>query len=178
MKLPPWRAQLRGSLKTGAESATPARICVVGIGNELRGDDAFGPRVIRALTARRTLARDPRLLLLEAGSAPENHTGPIRAFGPDYVLFIDAVQMGATPGAIACMALPAADGFSASTHGLPLQMLARYLSAEIGCTVLLLGVQPLTLDFGAPLSAAMRAAITEITGQLPLELKRPRTGSR
>ena len=37
---------------------------------------------------------------------------------------------------------------SASTHSLPLSILARYLILEINCTVTLLGIQPGSNDVG------------------------------
>src|ERR1051325_6034884 len=82
------------------------------------------------------------VLIIEAGHAPENTTGELRKFAPDLVLIIDAADMGESPGTIQWIPEESIDGMSASTHSLPLSMLARYLRLEINCTVVLLGIQP------------------------------------
>jgi hydrogenase 3 maturation protease len=133
------------------------RLAVVGIGQSLRGDDGLGPAFISAL--RHRLKADDRLLLLDGGAAPENATGRLRRFRPDLVLLIDAAQLDAPPGAIAILDWRAADGLSAATHALPPSLLAAYLTAELGCLVLLLGIQPAQTNFGRPLSTAVRTSL-------------------
>ena len=46
----------------------PARVAVLGVGNEMNGDDGAGVRVVRALAAR--LAATPGLLLIDGGRGP------------------------------------------------------------------------------------------------------------
>jgi hydrogenase 3 maturation protease len=57
-------------------------------------------------------------------------------------------------------------GLSASTHTLPPYLLGRYLSAELGCQVGVLGVQPASLAFDAPVSDAVLRAVGEIAAGL------------
>jgi len=145
-------------------SPRPARIAIVGVGNELNGDDGAGPRVVRELASR--LPATPGLLLLDAGVAPENFGGPLRRFGPDLVLEIDAADQGQAPGATAWIDWEEADGLSASTHTLPPSVFAKYLVAELGCRVALIGIQPGTLDLNAPLSPAVDRACTSLADLL------------
>ena len=136
--------------------------CLVGIGSDLRGDDSAGLMVARALLDDERVASASHLLIVDGGPAPENHTGKIRAFQPEFVLFIDAAQMDESPGTIQWIPLDAIDGMSASSHSLPLSMLARYLTLEIGCEVAVLGIQPGQNEISAELSPPVHAAVGEI----------------
>jgi hydrogenase 3 maturation protease len=122
----------------------PARVAVLGIGNELNGDDGAGVRVVRELAAR--LPATPGVLLIDGGVAPENFTGPLRRFQPDLVIEIDAAHLGETPGTTQVVDWREADGLSASTHTLPPSVLGHYLVSELGCEVRLIGIQPARTD--------------------------------
>ena len=134
----------------------------MGIGSDLRGDDSAGLMVARALLDDERVASASHLLVVEGGPAPENHTGKIRAFQPELVLFIDAAQMDESPGTLQWIPLDSIDGMSASSHSLPLSMLARYLTLEIGCEVGVLGIQPQQNEIGTELSSPVRTAVDEI----------------
>ena len=54
------------------------------------------------------------------------------------------------------------DGFSASTHTLPLDILISYLKAELGCRVELIGIQPEQTFVDAPLTPRVQKASEEI----------------
>ena len=142
----------------------PARVAVLGVGNEMNGDDGAGVRVVRALAAR--LAATPGLLLIDGGTAPENFTGPLRRFRPDLIVEIDAAHQDQPPGTVAWIDWRDADGMSASTHTLPPSVLADYLISEIGCQMALIGVQPATLETGQPLSPEVEAAVERLASQL------------
>jgi hydrogenase 3 maturation protease len=142
----------------------PDRVAVIGIGNEMNGDDAVGVRVVRRLAAR--LGRREDVLLIEAGTAPENFTGPLRRFQPALILLIDAASFDRPPGTTTMISWPDTDGFSASTHTLPPSVFCQYLVAELGCRVALIGIQPAGLDFGRPLSAPVAAAAGRLTRTL------------
>ena len=105
-------------------------------------------------------------LLVEAGLAPENFTGTLRRFEPDLVVLIDAAEMGQSAGDIACLDWREAGGWSASTHTLPLNMLSAFLVNELGCQVMLLGVQPRQMGMDQPLSQEVELAVDEIVVEL------------
>lgn len=138
------------------------RTCLIGIGSDLRGDDSAGLLVVRSLLRNETGTKSPHLLIVEAGPVPENHTGKLRAFNPELVLLIDAAHMGEVPGAIQWISLDAIDGMSASTHSLPLSMVAQYIISEFGCNVAVLGIQAGRNEFGAELTIPVRNALNEI----------------
>jgi hydrogenase 3 maturation protease len=137
-----------------------ARVAVLGVGHELSGDDAAGLAIARALIPRAT--GQARLFIVEAGPAPENQTGALRAFKPDLVIMVDAAQMNAEPGTIRWLAWEDTTGISASTHTLPLHMLARFMIAEFGCEVALIGIQPFDNLFSENLSPNMQQAVDEV----------------
>ena len=139
------------------------RTCLIGIGSDLRGDDSAGLMVIRQLLKH---PHAENMLLIEGGPAPENVTGQIRAFHPDLVIFIDAAHIDEPPGTIQWIPLDSIDGMSASSHSLPLSMLASYLTAEIGCEVSILGIQPAQNEIGAELSSSVQTAVDEIVIEL------------
>jgi len=105
-------------------------------------------------------------LILEAGLAPENCTGAVRRFAPDWVILADAAQWGGKAGEILWADSKDAAGWSGSTHTLPLSMLAEYLAAELGCRILIAGIQPACLDFGAPLSPEVEQAVENLVEAL------------
>lgn len=141
----------------------PLRLALLGIGNELRGDDAAGGLVAQAL---QDAAADSTFLCLVAGVAPENCTGRLRRFQPDLVLLVDAADMDEPPGAIRWLDWQAITGLSATTHITPLHMLAHYLTFSLGCQVALIGIQPADTRLGAPLSPAVSQAVNQLASGL------------
>jgi hydrogenase 3 maturation protease len=103
---------------------------------------------------------------MDAGHAPENGTSQLRQFEPDAVLLIDAAEMGEQPGSIRLIEMDEIEGMSASTHSLPLSMLAHYIQLELGCDVALLGIQPASTDVGEEVHESVVAAVREIVNQI------------
>ncbi len=146
------------------QNRKPARIAIVGIGQELLGDDAVGLMIVRALMS--VPSDQQRMLVVEGGQAPENQTGVLRRFLPNLVLLVDAAQMGAASGEVRWLTFEELEGLSASTHTLPLSMFAQYLRAEVGCEVILLGIQPAQMEFGMDLSPTVQKAMDDVVQEL------------
>ncbi len=161
-----WQKSFSQTVKRLQKPETLPRIALVGVGHELRGDDAAGVILARAL---KPLAGD-RLLVVEAGQAPENFTRVLRDFHPDLIVFVDAAQMNAAPGTIRWLAWQDTAGLSGSTHTLPIHVLASFLSADLTCEIGLLGIQPADNTMDAPLSLAVQRAIEELTDGLIKEI--------
>lgn len=155
-----WRTSLSRLLSQRISS----RIAILGIGNEMRGDDAAGILVVRALNLR--VANFEGLRIIEGGHTPENATADLRKFSPDLVLLIDAADMGKEAGSIALIPMEQIDGMSANTHSLPLSMLARYLTLELDCEVALLGIQPKSIEMGEPVSREVNQAVSDIAEEI------------
>ena len=139
------------------------RVAVLGCGSELRGDDAAG-----MVIAERLAGLDGNVLVLRGSNAPENFTGEIKRFKPDTLLVIDAADMKARPGEAAIIPPDRIDGVSFSTHILPLKIMLDYLRREIGCGIVLLGIQGANYEFraGASLTPEVQGAADSIVNAL------------
>ena len=120
----------------------------------------------REIQHREQAADASHLLIVQAGHAPENVTGELRSFAPELILLIDAADMRDVPGAICWVPIQSIEGMSASTHSLPLSMLARYLTLELNCMVALIGIQPKSNDFGETVSVEVTQAVHEIVDEI------------
>jgi hydrogenase 3 maturation protease len=176
-----WKKWLKITLAKASARNNPPRLAVMGIGNELNGDDAAGVLTARLLRGQienrldlkgRAIHADdssfstPNCLVIVAGLAPENFTGVLRRFRPDFILLLDAAQLGKEPGHVVVIDVDLAGGFGASTHLQPLATLAIFLRAELDCEIGLLGIQPAHLNFGEPVSAPVNKACGEIAAEL------------
>lgn len=170
-------------------------MALVGVGNELNGDDAAGVLVIRILARlftnqqRHTTPvnservgcasvqfspmprqvihlRELEVMLVEGGIAPEAFSGPLRRFAPQWVVLVDAAAMQEEPGTLAWVDWRLADGLSATTHTMPPTMLAKYLIHEIGCQIGLVGIQPESVEMDAPLDGRVAAAVETAAADL------------
>ena len=157
---------LRDLLRPRGDPEPPPslRLAIVGIGRAGDGDDGAGPALCAALE-RLALPAENRLVV-DAGTAPENATGLLRRFRPDTVVLVDAAEMGEPPGAVRWLEGARALGCSASTHTLPLGLLATYLAESLGCRVRLLGIQPAAVSSGDGLSAPVRQSVERLARRL------------
>ncbi len=165
-----WLKLLRQTL-TRLKTNEPPRVAVVGVGHELRGDDAVGSMI--ADTLKSVIDQNQDVLVINGGHAPENQTSVLRRFAPNLVLLVDAAQMGEmTTGGVRWLRCQEISGLSASTHTIPLDIIAQYLNTELGCEVALIGIQPGQLDIGADLSPAVKQSADEIVQSLRTILNR------
>ncbi|HDZ35813.1 MAG TPA: hydrogenase 3 maturation endopeptidase HyCI [Thermococcus sp.] len=118
------------------------RVVICGIGNDVRGDDAFGVIVAERLTE---LVKNPNVLILNCGEIPESYTGKITKFEPDVVIFVDAVDFGGEHGEVVLADPEGTLGDAVSTHSLPLRFLVQYLKTKINAKFVLIGCQPAVL---------------------------------
>lgn len=137
-------------------------MALVGVGSRLRSDDALGLEIAERVAA---LAL-PGVLVTLGDTAPENVTGEIRAHAPTHVLFVDAADLGDQPGTARLVEAADIGGMTSSTHTLPLHVIADYLTRELGCRVMFLGVQPRSVAFGGPISEDVAAAIDDVVAAL------------
>lgn len=144
---------------SAALSRTP-RLALLGIGNELNGDDAAGVLAVRVLRDR--LASRPQLLLIEAGLAPEAFTAPLRRFKPDCVILIDAALLDEAPGTIELVDWQQTDGLSATTHTLPPSVLVKFIQHEFNCPVELILIQPEDIEFDHPVTPVVFKAVDSV----------------
>ncbi len=142
------------------------RIAIVGIGNVFRSDDAAGILVAHKLIESGSISDTNTILVIDAGHAPENRTADLRRFEPEIILLIDAADMDELPGTVRWIEMDEIEGMSASTHTLPLSMLAKYLMLELHCKIALLGIQPKSNDVGETVSREVVDAVDSVVESL------------
>lgn len=133
-----------------------AVVAVLGIGNELMGDDAAGVLTVRELE--RTLpaaVRGGRVRLYECATTPENFTGALERLKPDLVLMIDAADLGAAVGEVRLLDPASMGSMMHSTHTMPLSFLADYIARTSGAQVVALGIQAGQIQLDRPVSPAV-----------------------
>ncbi|MFW6141013.1 MAG: hydrogenase maturation peptidase HycI [Candidatus Saliniplasma sp.] len=111
-----------------------ARKLIMGVGNDIRGDDAVGELVAREF-------EKPGWETVDCGSVPENHIIMVEEGEYDLVLIIDAASMGLEPGEIRVVPREYLGVFTMSTHALPLSLVMDYLEDKVE-KVVLIGIQP------------------------------------
>lgn len=135
-------------------------VVVLGVGNELKGDDAAGVLVARELAK----AGQPKIVALEAHTAPEAMVGKIEKLRPSHVLIVDAAEIGLKPGDWSLIPEVEVDGGFTSTHHIPLTTIARRLREVCGCEAAFLGIQCGGREVGAKPSKAVAKAVMDISG--------------
>lgn len=135
-------------------------VCIVGVGNRLRGDDGAGPTVIDQRGA------NTRGTWIDAGVTPENYLETIARANPVTILIVDAVDFGGSPGE--CRLLDPADveTLVISTHAGSLSMIADYMSARVGAEFRVLGIQPKTINIHEALSDPVTQSVRELAAML------------
>ena len=144
---------------------------VLGCGNELFGDDGFGPAVARRLQSRPEFPASA--LALDVGTSVRQVLfdvllGPVR---PRRVVVVDAVDLGRRPGevwTVAAADLPAVKCDDFSMHQLPTSNLLRELSelggVDVTCVVAQVsGIPPeVRPGLSAPVERAVECAVAMI----------------
>ena len=152
---------------------TGAKAAFVGIGSEIRGDDAVGVVIINRLEELSRISREdytagtqmvkavhesplgakdadnPRCIFINGGSAPENILGEIRKFHPEIIVFIDAALLGCAPGTVRVIDTrrEKISGVSFCTHSLPLAIIANYIRQTVPCEIYVIGIEPGEMNF-------------------------------
>ena len=134
----------------------------LGIGSELRGDDAWAKGLIEAVQD----LNDPQILAFWGGTAPESLLAPIARAHPAQALLCDA---GLIPGPAGSYALAppeeAVEGF-AFGHRLPLSFLADQIHRRTGAVVHLLLMRPESLELQESLSPAVETGLRQLLCEL------------
>jgi hydrogenase maturation protease len=150
------------------------RICVMGVGNVLMGDDALGPFVLASLAA--IWEFPPEVDLVDAGTPGLDLT--LLLDGYDALIAIDALQGEGRPGNVRSYrreellagALPVVLGPHEPT--LREALLRLQLFGRCPREVLLLGAYPSTVETGTGLSPEVRRAVPGIVARVVRELER------
>jgi hydrogenase 3 maturation protease len=125
------------------------RPILIGVGNFLRGDDAVGLIVIEEFES----LKPSKTFTIKAETAPEAYMTKVTDYKPTHVMFIDASNLGCSPGDAKLISVNRILGASLSTHTLPLTLFINYLQTEINAKIILLGIQPSTIELGSEMTS-------------------------
>jgi hydrogenase 3 maturation protease len=131
------------------------RWLLIGVGNDLRGDDGFGSLLARRLRA-------AGLPALDGGTAPENLTGAIRAVAPELLIVADAAGLGLPVGALRLLPGEALSSAATGTHDPGLGLMLRFLQEELCFSTRLLAVQPGRCELGTAPGPEVQAALERL----------------
>jgi len=155
-------------------SDKPARVQIVGLGNVLMGDDAFGPYVVEVLEA--AYALPSNVSARDLGTPSLDLTGYIEDF--DALIVVDTVHSAGEPGEIRkyrrdeLLQRPVQPRTSPHEPGLKEALLIAEFHGRGPSEVLLVGVIPETISTGTGLSSRVRAAIAPAVQEVLSELAR------
>ncbi|MBN2375884.1 MAG: hydrogenase maturation protease [Sedimentisphaerales bacterium] len=133
---------------------------LVGIGNLLRGDDSFGPILIKKLQNRTSLQ------LIDAGSAPENFLESICKLSPQKIIIADAVNLDSPVGSLHFLAPDQLQTCTFSTHGPSIDMFVSLLNQMTDAQIHIMAVVPQSTELGQPLSGPVQSAINNLTNNI------------
>jgi len=134
---------------------------LMGIGNELKGDDGIGNRIAREF---RKAAADG-WLSIPCETVPENFTSVVRKERPDLLVIVDAAEMGLSPGEFRIVPKNRLKSGIIGTHGIPLKHLVSYLEEHAG-KVIFIGIQPGEMRLGGGISTGVEGGGKMLTGIL------------
>ncbi|GAB5046109.1 hydrogenase 3 maturation endopeptidase HyCI [Thermodesulfovibrio sp. TK110] len=123
------------------------KVLIAGIGNPLRGDDAIGSYIVKALNNEKINAT-----LIDCEDQTERFIDKIIQHKPDTVIFIDAVYMNHEPGSVVFLKEENLHHTGVSSHQSNLKMCIEYIKSKIKTQIFIIGIKPENTDFGKPVS--------------------------
>lgn len=150
--------QLDQALKSHlAKNDCLPKLVILGIGNELNGDDAAGVILIQKL--KKAISNSDQVKLIEASIAPENFTGVIRDYCPDWLWIFDAAEMCQKSGTLQLIDLDQLDSIGANTHRISPTMFLSYLQLELDFKTFFFGIQPISVEPFSDVSSPVKRTI-------------------
>ena len=139
---------------------TPRRVCVIGLGNVLMGDDGFGPLAIEIFRCEYECGSHVEILDL---GTPGLDLAPY-LYGMDLVVIVDAVHAEEKPGTLSIyceadlLAHRAQLRLTAHDPGLQESLAHLRLSGQTPSELIIVGVVPESCDFGKGISPSVLGA--------------------
>jgi hydrogenase maturation protease len=135
---------------------------LVGVGNDIRQDDALGLEISSRLRSR--LGRSPKRLKVHPPvKMPERLLSKLASTSRRVVIF-DAVETSKPPGTIVCRKLGDTKYGFFATHNVPLKLIPG-IEERLG-DFYIVGVQPERLEVGEGLSSVVDLAVDKIVNYI------------
>ncbi|MBN1896249.1 MAG: hydrogenase maturation peptidase HycI [Candidatus Aenigmarchaeota archaeon] len=123
---------------------------LMGIGNEINGDDAAGVFIAKRFSAKGWKS-------INCETVPENFLGVIKREKPELLVLVDATEMELEPGEIRLISKNRLNSEVDSTHSLSLHFLVSELEKHAG-KILFIGIQPESMETGEEMSPAVASS--------------------
>lgn len=133
----------------------------IGVGNVLKQDDGVGVVISRQIVER------PNIRSLTVEVSIENYIGKINSMEPQEIVIIDCMEMGEKPGTYRILALDNVEDLTFNTHNISLGRLGDFFLYP----TYVLGIQPLSIEFGDHLSPQVQLAAKRIVDQINPQIK-------
>ncbi len=117
---------------------------LLGVGNDIRRDDAIGELVAREFDA-------PGWDTEDCGPMPENFVPHLKEGIYEVAVIVDAADMKLEPGQIRQVPREKLGVFTMSTHALPISLVMDFLEEKVD-QVVLIGIQPKDMSLGEGMS--------------------------
>jgi len=145
---------------------------VLGLGNTIMADDGVGPRVIEYILQQGQLPDDVELL--DGGTLGLDLLP--RLEGVERLIIVDAVETGQPPGTLVRLTgneVPQALETKLSPHQMGLKDLLAVarLMDQLPNEIVLLGVQPASIEMAAELSPQVAACLQQLAAMVRHELR-------
>ena len=108
---------------------------LLGVGNELNGDDGIGVWVARNFSQSGWIS-------IDCFTVPENYISEVRKNDADIVVIVDAADMGLDAGETRIVPKEKIGSAGFSTHSLPLSIFISHLEETTEADIMLVGIQP------------------------------------
>ncbi|MHA1505057.1 MAG: hydrogenase maturation protease [Candidatus Heimdallarchaeota archaeon] len=137
------------------------KICIMGIGNFDRADDAAGIEVIEKLEK---IKLPDNIFLINAGPVPEAFTGVIKKQEPDILIIIDAAMMDEKPGTIRVFTeKDVDDAYMVTPHKVSMTMYMTYLKNYLkNLKAYFIGIQPGNLSYMESITEETEKSIEDL----------------
>lgn len=147
-------------------------VLVLGLGNAVMADDAFGGRVVAELLQRYRFPAEVRLL--DGGTLGLDLLPHLEQ--TERLLIIDALEMGAAPGSVFRLTgeeVPRAFASKLSVHQMGVQDLLAVaeLQGHLPRELVVWGVQPGSIEMAMDLTPAVAAVLDEVVARVVAELE-------
>ena len=134
------------------------KIVIIGVGNELKGDDKVGLEVVEKL---KNKIKNENFLFIKT-LTPENWIWKIIKLKPKLIVILDSCDFGGKPGEFRIIKENEIQEFLISTHNLPLTLFLRGIKQEISPKIIFIGIQPKEFGFGKEMSKEVKESVKKV----------------
>jgi len=149
------------------------KIAIIGLGNVMLGDDGLGVHVVNFLRRKYGDKIPDNVTILDVGTSIVNFIDDVKHY--DYVIFIDAIDLGGKPGQHYSLEINVENKTSENSHysGMDLHSIGLNEALELLMTgdsrvkkVFVIGCQPSVIDLSLELSAEVKNCMEHVIDEV------------